>query len=170
MFFKTQSTKLKREGSMGKYQRFMRALGVSAFLCGFGMFAGQPAYADGSVSGWNMGKGAGTQAGWNSFLAVIQRYNASGERFRIDTHCRSACTMFLAIRNVCIDPGATFAFHAGGLYPQGPINPKTSQAMLNHYNAALRQYVSANHFMDTFDFHEISGSDMINRFHYRACS
>jgi hypothetical protein len=35
---------------------------------------------------------------------------------------------------------------------KGIINPSTTQQMLSTYNAALRQYVTDNHFMDTFDF------------------
>jgi hypothetical protein len=27
----------------------------------------------------------------------------------------------------------------------------------------------ANHYMDTFEFHSISGSEIISRFGYRAC-
>ena len=92
------------------------------------------------------------------FLAVIQQYNASGERFRIDSHCQSACTMFLSIRNVCVTPGATLLFHAGGSMQKGIINPSSTQQMLSSYNAALQQYVTANHFMDTFAFHPIPGS------------
>jgi hypothetical protein len=135
-------------------------------MCGF---AGQSARADGSVSSLHMGYGARNQAEFAQFLAVIQQYNASGERFRIDSHCQSACTMFLSIRHVCIAPGATLLFHAGGSMRKGIINPSTTQQMLSTYNAALRRYVTENHFMDTFDFHPISGGEIIRRFGYRAC-
>ncbi len=140
-----------------------------AFFCAFCAFTGQSAYADGSVSSLGMGYGARDQAEFGRFLAVIQQYNASGERFRIDAHCQSACTMFLSIRNVCIAPGATLLFHAGGSMRKGIINPSTTQQMLSTYNAALRRYVTENHFMDTFAFHPISGSEIIKRFGYRAC-
>jgi hypothetical protein len=103
------------------------------------------------------------------FLNVIQQYNASGERFRIDSHCQSACTMFLSIRNVCVTPGATLLFHAGGSMQKGIISPAYTQQMLDTYNGPLRQYVSDNHFMDTFDFHPISGRDIVRRFGYPAC-
>jgi hypothetical protein len=116
-----------------------------------------------------MGNGAPNQAAFAQFLAVIQQYNASGERFRIDAHCQSACTMFLSIRNVCIAPGATLLFHAGGSMRKGIINPSTTQQMLSTYNAALRQYVTDNHFMETFAFHPIPGSQIIKRFGYPAC-
>jgi len=127
------------------------------------------ARADGSVSALRMGYGAPDRAAFGRFLAVIDQYNASGERFRIDGHCQSACTMFLSIRNVCVVPGATLLFHAGGSMRKGIINPATTQQMLSTYNAALRQYVSDNHFMDTLEFHAIPGSQIIKRFGYPAC-
>jgi hypothetical protein len=127
-----------------------------------------PARADGSVSALGMGMGA--RAGeMGRFDAVVAQYNASGERFRIDGHCQSACTMFLAIRNVCVTPGATLLFHAGGDRRAGRINPQLTAHMLEHYKPALRQYVEANHFMDTFDFHAISGREIVSRFGYPAC-
>jgi len=157
------------EGVLHNWQRLVRALGAFAFFCTFIGFAGQSAYADGSVSSLGMGYGARDQYAFARFLNVIQQYNASGERFRIDSHCQSACTMFLSIRNVCVTPGATLLFHAGGNMQKGIISPSTTQQMLSTYNAALRQYVSDNHFMDTFAFHPIPGSQIIRRFGYPAC-
>ena len=146
-----------------------RLLGAVAIVCAVTSVAAAPAYADGSVSSLGMGMGARDYAAFQRFESVIRQYNASGERFRIDTHCQSACTMFLSIRNVCVEPGADLAFHAGGNMRSGVINPVRSQQMLNTYKPALRRYVTANHFMDTFEFHAISGADIINRFGYRAC-
>jgi hypothetical protein len=51
----------------------------------------------------------------------------------------------------------------------GITNPVRTQQMASTYKPALRQYVMANHFMDTFEFHSISGSEIISRFHYPAC-
>ena len=144
----------------------MRALGALGFLCAFYGTA-QPALADGSVSSLHMGYGARDAYEFGRFQQVIAQYNASGERFRIDSHCQSACTMFLSIRNVCVSPGATLLFHAGG--SRGNINPGSTQAMLSTYNAALQKYVTENHFMETLQFHPISGGDIIRRFGYPAC-
>ena len=154
---------------MNKWQRLVRALGTVGFLSAFCGFAVPSAYADGSVSSLHMGYGAPNAYAFAQFQAVIQQYNASGERFRIDGHCQSACTMFLSIRNVCVTPGATLLFHAGGSMQKGIISPSTTQQMLSTYNAALRQYVSDNHFMDTLTFHSIAGSQIIKRFGYPAC-
>ena len=153
---------------MHKWQRLVRAFGALAFFYAFCGFAAQSAYADGSVSSLRMGNGAPDAATFQRFETVVQQYNASGERFRIDAHCQSACTMFLSIRNVCIAPGATLLFHAGGSKRTG-VSADYTQRMLSTYNSALRQYVSDNHFLDTFDFHSISGSDIIKRFGYPAC-
>lgn len=154
---------------MHQWQRLIRASGGLVLFCAFGGYAAQPAYADSSVSSLGMGMGAPNAAVFGQFLAVVQQYNASGERFRIDSHCQSACTMFLSIRNVCVTPGATLLFHSGGNMKKGIVNPAVTQQMLSTYNAALRQYVSDNHFMDTFEFHPISGSEIIHRFGYPAC-
>ena len=116
---------------MNKWQRLVRAWGALGFLYTLCGLAGQSAYADGSVSSLRMGYGAPSEYAFAQFLAVIQQYNASGERFRIDGHCQSACTMFLSIRNVCIAPGATLLFHAGGSMQKGIISPSTTQQMLN---------------------------------------
>jgi hypothetical protein len=155
-------------GFMPEWPQSARALGVLVFLFVFGGFAGQPAYADGSVSSLGMGYGARNPAEFAQFQSVIAQYNASGERFRIDSHCQSACTMFLSIRHVCVSPDATLLFHAGGTRLKG-ISPGRTQQMLSTYKAALQQYVTANHFMDTLEFHSIAGSEIIRRFGYPAC-
>ena len=134
----------------------------------FSSYAIAPARADGSVSALGMGMGA-KPGEMPRFDAVVQQYNASGERFRIDSHCQSACTTFLSIRNVCITPNAELLFHSGGDPQTNRISLVSTQHMLNAYNPALRKYVTDNHFMDTFAFHTISGSDMITRFGYPAC-
>jgi hypothetical protein len=64
---------------------------------------------------------------------------------------------------VCIDPNAQLYFHAGG-------TPQATQVMLNSYNGKLRSFLTAHHYMDTPQFHAISGREMIERFGYRRCS
>jgi hypothetical protein len=116
----------------------------------------------GTTAGFEMG---GRYAG---FDPVVSQYNQSGELFRIDGHCQSSCTLFLAIRNVCIGRGATLLFHAAHDERRNP-SPSRTTHMLDAYNASLRNYVTANHYMDTLAFHVISGRDMIRRFGYREC-
>ena len=96
------------------------------------------------------------------FQRVVEQYNQTGELFRITGHCQSACTMFLAAQNVCVEPGARLLFHAGD-------NDVATRRMFNSYNAKLREHQTAIKAMETPRFHTIAGRDMIARFGYRAC-
>src|SRR5690348_6709418 len=133
---------------MGKSHRTTRTLGVLLLVSAVAAFAPASARGEGSVSALHMGMGA-RQGEMGRFDAVVAQYNASGERFRIDGHCQSACTIFLSIRNVCITPNATLLFHAGGSPRRARMNPGATAHMLAAYNPALRRYVLDHHFMDT---------------------
>jgi hypothetical protein len=126
------------------------------------------ALADVSLSAIGMGHGAPSAAVFVQFQEAVRQYSASGERFRIDTHCPSACTMFLSVRNVCIAPGASLAFHAGGSRQRG-ISPEYTAKMMNTYRPALKRYLVSNRIMETLEFTTISGQEMISRFGYPAC-
>jgi hypothetical protein len=105
------------------------------------------------------------------FDAIIGQYNASGELFRIEGHCQSSCTMFLAIRNVCVDPNANLLFHAAlssNERDHAPY-PERNRHMASHYNASLRAFVLGHQYMDSFAFHPISGRAIIHKFGYRQC-
>ena len=109
------------------------------------------------------------KGGWyKDFQPEIERANASGELFRIRGHCQSNCTLFLGLRNVCVERSARLLFHAGH-DRQRNIHAGSTQRMLSAYNAALRQYVIANGYMNTLAFHAIPGSMMIDKFGYREC-
>ena len=119
-----------------------------------------------AMAGNNAGYEMGGQ--FTRFDPVVGQYNQSGELFRIEGHCQSSCTLFLAIRNVCIDRTATLLFHAGHDRNKNITESATSH-LLAAYNGPLRNYVTANHYMETLAFHSISGADMIQKFGYRAC-
>jgi hypothetical protein len=107
--------------------------------------------------------------GWiEDFQPEIDRANASGELFRIRGHCQSNCTLFLGLRNVCVERGATLLFHSGHDRNRN-ISAVSTGRMLNAYNAALRQYVMDNHCMDTLEFHAISGAAIVDKFGYKEC-
>jgi hypothetical protein len=153
---------------MGFSTPTIRAFGTLMFAAALDAVASVPTWADGSVSALGMGMGA-RPGEMGRFDAVVNTYNASGERFRIDSHCQSACTIFLSIRNVCVTPNARLLFHAGGNPRNGKMNPASTQHMLAAYNPALRQYLTDNRYMETFAFHAISGRDIVKRFGYPAC-
>ena len=109
------------------------------------------------------------RGGWyQNFRPEIERANATGELFRIKGHCQSNCTLFLGLRNVCVERSATLLFHAGH-DRQRNINAASTQRMLNAYKPALRRYVMQNGYMNTLEFHSIPGSMIIDKFGYREC-
>lgn len=122
------------------------------------------AYAEGSSLPYGGG-------GPINVAGIVNKYNQSGETFRIEGSCQSSCTMLLQIKNVCVDPSARLLFHAA-LFPnergQKPP-PKRQAAMLASYNAKLRNYLVSGGYVETFDFHTISGRDIIQKFGYREC-
>lgn len=120
-----------------------------------------------AMAGSSAGYGHGGQ--FEHFDPIVNEYNRSGELFRIEGHCQSACTLFLGIRNVCVDPDAQLLFHAGHDRNRN-IHAASTNHMLSAYNPELRDYLVSNRVMDTLAFHAISGRDLIARFGYRSCS
>ena len=49
------------------------------------------------------------------------------------------------------------------------ISQQWTEHTLSHYNAARRDYLVANHYVDTLAFHTISGAEVIDKFGYREC-
>jgi hypothetical protein len=107
-----------------------------------------------------------------NFVKIVRQYNASGEQFRIEGTCKSACTLFLGIRNVCIERDAKLFFHAGHDIAENRTGPDTraSRAALCRYNESLRRYLLEGHHMDSDAFHILPGSELIDRFGYRECA
>jgi len=113
-----------------------------------------------------------SKGGWyEKFQPAIDRANETGELFRIRGSCQSNCTLFLGVRNVCIERSARLLFHAGHgrKEKRHVINHNSTQRMLNAYNSKLRQFVVANGYMNKLEFSVITGADMIDKFGYRQC-
>ena len=108
---------------------------------------------------------------FSKFKPALDRANATGEVFRIRGTCSSNCTMFLGVRNVCVERGARLMFHAGhGLGAESnTINEKATQRMLDAYNPKLREYVVANGYMGKLSLSSISGARIIDEFGYPEC-
>jgi hypothetical protein len=106
------------------------------------------------------------------FVKIVRQYNASGEPFHIQGTCKSACTIFLGIRNACVERDAKLMFHAGHDIAENSTGPDTraSRTMLYRYNEVLRRYLLEGHHMDTEEFHTLSGAELIDRFGYSECA
>jgi hypothetical protein len=102
------------------------------------------------------------------FQPVIDQANRTGELFRIQGHCQSACTSFLGIRNVCVERSASLLFHAGH-DDRRNISAYWTGRIMTGFKPRLRQYLLAGHYMETLDFHTVPGATMIDTFRYKEC-
>jgi hypothetical protein len=119
------------------------------------------------AEGTSLGHGEGGRI--VDFLPIVQQYNANGELFSIQGVCKSACTLFLGIRNICIERDATLMFHGGHPGERHRSDTRASRAMLYRYNKALRHYLLEGHHMDSNEYYTLMGSELIDRFRYREC-
>jgi hypothetical protein len=142
-----------------------RALFVAGSAIALALAPASAALAEGS----SMGHGDGGR--FAVYYPIIAKYNKSGELFRIEGACRSACTLFLGIRNVCVDPKATLAFHGGPDSKTHKVGPDTSstRGMLAAYKPKLRRYLLDGHHLDSSQYHELAGAVLIDKFGYVAC-
>jgi hypothetical protein len=99
---------------------------------------------------------------------IVARFNRSGELFRIEGRCQSACTLFLGIQNVCIERSASLGFH-GGHGGKGEISVSSTRHMRGAYNERLRHYLDEHHGMEKRQYFNVSGQDLIEKFGYREC-
>jgi hypothetical protein len=133
---------------------------LSYMICVAALAHGPSALAQGSSIPYSMG--ARGHQRFEQFQQDRDAFAKTGQPFKIEGHCQSACTLFLKLKSACIDPNAELLFHAGG-------SKHSTQVMLNAYNSKLRSFLLTNHYMDTPQFHSISGREMIERFGYRRC-
>jgi len=142
-----------------RFVRLSRIVALAFVVC-------TPAMAVSAMAASSAGYGKGGQ--FSEFDPAVAKQNQTGELFRIEGHCQSACTLFLGLKNVCVDAAATLLFHAGHDRNRN-ISASATQHMMSAYNTPLRAYLTSNRYMDTLEFHAISGRDMIQKFGYREC-
>lgn len=139
---------------------------VSGGLLALSILApGVPAHAEGSSKGYGVG------GRFARYYPVIRKYNRSGEAFRIVGFCRSACTLFLSIKSVCIERGAFLSFHAGPDNRTGKWGPNSSSTkkMLAAYKPALRRYLVKGGHVNSRRYFTMKGATLIDKFGYREC-
>jgi hypothetical protein len=79
--------------------------------------------------------------------------------------CKSACTLFLGIRNVCVERGATLMFRAGHDIAENVTGPDTRAS-----RCALPLQRGPQRHMDSDAFYSLPGNTIIDRFGYRECA
>lgn len=103
--------------------------------------------------------------------AEIRQLHASGQRVELRGTCYSACTMYLGLPNVCIDPAADFGFHGPSAHG-APLPPPQfehwSQVMAGGYRAELRDWYMQTARYRISGFFRLSGAELI-RMGYLRC-
>ena len=80
------------------------------------------------------------------FLALQAQLAQSGRRVIVRNECNSSCTMFLRLRNICAEPGASFLFHAGHKIMNNgqigaPVPHSMDQMVTNLYPPRIRAFI-----------------------------
>src|SRR4051794_79927 len=73
-----------------------------------------------------------------AYVAAIAHLNRTGAAKVISGVCASACTMYLGVRNVCVEPDAELWFHAAHLPGEDRADPLGSLKMLSYYPRKVR--------------------------------
>lgn len=86
--------------------------------------------------------------------------------------CVSACTMYLGLEDVCVDPRTTFGFHGPSSYGI-PMPPEYfeywSQFLAGYYNAPLSDWFLTTARFRLHTLYTVSGQELI-RLGYRPCA
>ncbi len=100
-------------------------------------------------------------------VAAVRALQGDGTRVEIrGDYCMSACTMYLALSDLCVAPRTVFGFHGPGssIYGIG-LTPAAfehwSQVMARHYPEPIRSWylnVARNR---TIGFYSVQGHDLI---------
>jgi hypothetical protein len=77
----------------------------------------------------------------HAYAAAVDYLNNAGRKKAIVGVCVSACTMYLGVRKVCVDPEAELWFHAAHLPSNTRPDPAGSLIMLSHYPKHVRAWV-----------------------------
>ena len=108
-------------------------------------------------------------------VAQIERLKASGERVEVTgKYCNSACTMYLALENMCTTRNTAWGFHgpSSGL-PGLPLAhhefERWTMVMAEHYPQPLRRWFMEEARDELIGVTRISGADMIERYGVEEC-
>lgn len=104
----------------------------------------------------------------------IRRLQATGRPVEIrGTHCFSSCTMFLALKALCVHPQTQFGFHGPTEFGK-PLLPQQfeywSTVIASHYPPALRRWYMQTARHSLTRHHYMSGADLARLFGIDLCT
>lgn len=72
---------------------------------------------------------------------ALNKYNAERRRVEIRGSCRSACTLALGVRTVCVAPGAVVKFHHAYEKATGVVRSDVTDRMMSYMPYRIRMRV-----------------------------
>lgn len=102
---------------------------------------------------------------------LIRQYRSAGQRVELRGTCLSACTMYLALPDICVASGARFGFHGPSDHGRRLSDAEFehwSQLMARHYNAPLQAWYLAEARYRISGYYELTGAELI-RLGYPSC-
>lgn len=104
----------------------------------------------------------------HAFAADVGRINDIHQSIRLDAaECASACTMYLAVKHVCVAPGTAFGFHAA-THDNGYGGESTYESYIVHASIPLYNHVVP--WLVSPELHWLSGMELIDRFGFKECN
>lgn len=100
----------------------------------------------------------------HEYAAQARAYIASGREVRLH-ECRSACTLALALPNVCVYPNSVLRFHKAYNPYTKAVNDGVSDAMMQAYPPSVRQRLGVL----TRQYQSLTGAELI-RLGVRDCN
>lgn len=85
----------------------------------------------------------------SQFMDRVDRYNREGREVRIMGSCRSACILYLGVKNVCVGPNAVIKAHEAYEPKTGASRPDVTLEMMNYIpvrvSARLWPYITTEY-------------------------
>ena len=75
---------------------------------------------------------------------AMNKYNAERRRVEIRGSCRSACSMALGVKNVCVAPGAVVKLHQAYEKATGVIREDVTNLMTSYMPMRVRNHVEGH--------------------------
>jgi hypothetical protein len=95
-------------------------------------------------------------------LQQMHYLKMSGQEFRIEGVCISACTMFLGLPKVCVAEDTIFGFHSAASF-DGEKWEKSewgNAIALDVYPLRIREFVTKNNFLKSLDLSFVNAETM----------
>lgn len=106
-----------------------------------------------------------------SYMSHVDALNREGRAIRIAGVCASACTIYLGVKNACVDLSAELWFHAAYRPRDRQLDPAGSLRMLAYYPPPVRRWAIESGALEQTTWsvrHMLTGSELIGM-GMRAC-